>query len=147
MSEVKYVFPRHRSITHISRKNWAKGHSWFSSGNRDEFGTEFPGDAKLYGGHYFITSDLEITGQERAFTIRVGFPNGTVDTVGTYRELPTLAKAQEVIGLLLEAEEGGVIKGFADAPFPRVLVDEGAGEREITASELLSVVQRTSKGE
>lgn len=89
---------RFGSIEEVIAANEALGHCWFAASSMVFFGTLI--ETGLIRGRYFITSDDDMRGQDRRFTVREAAADGSVSTVGDLRAYETLDAARVAVEAL-----------------------------------------------
>lgn len=90
-----------RSIQEVKRANHRAGHSWFSPGNMDMFGTKIVSNliqAKGTERQFFITLDQADHDADRRYSVREVTPTGIVQTLGSLRDHASQADALKTIG-------------------------------------------------
>ena len=84
----------YETITEIKEANKAIGHHWFSRDTMRFFNSRV--ESKVYGGHFFITSEKYMDDDRRTYTIRSCY-NGHVDTVGEFQQYRTIEEARHAV--------------------------------------------------
>ena len=51
----------------------------------------------LIRGRYFITSESDLRGETRAFSIREALPDGSIRTIGAFMDYPNLDAARHAV--------------------------------------------------
>lgn len=81
-----------KSIDEIKRAAESAGSQWFSPASMRYFGSRISNE--VINGKYFVTTETDIYGGDRRASIRVASPNGSIDTVGEFREYNTIDQAK-----------------------------------------------------
>lgn len=75
------------TIDEIKFANKNAGFKFFREDTLEFFGSKILN--KVYGGRFFVTSELNFEGNERYYTLRVADIDGDIDTVGEFNQYPT----------------------------------------------------------
>lgn len=77
----------YHNLAEVKEAHEAAGGMFFDPGWMRLFGTRL--GRKLYGRRYFVTSELDHRRQDRRWTVRQANDDGTIITVGEFRQYAT----------------------------------------------------------
>lgn len=82
-----------KTIADVRAANKASGHHWFDRSTMKIFGSRV--ESGLYGGKYFISSELDFHGNDRRYTIRIARANGEIADGSDFRQFAFIEDARD----------------------------------------------------